>query len=385
MASLLTVIFFILPGILLYLMQHQTWAKKIGAVVLCYATGLLLGNLNILPSAFVPLQNQLSEITIALALPMLLFTLDVKQWSKVAGKAILSMLLATTSVVTLASGLFVYFKSSGHTTEQLSHLAGMSVGVYTGGTPNLAAIKAGLDIPNEPYLLFHSFDTLIGAVYIALMITTAIPFFRFILNKPNLSSSVFNHKMDNDDDYSPLIKRTNIKEITLVTLLSIFVLLVSVLISEGLKSLLNLQNTAAIIIVLLTSIGIGLSFFKKIRTLELAYKMGMYLILVFCLTVASMAKLDELLHFDPVIAIFLCSTVFGSIALHALLCKLTRVDSDTFMVTSVSAICSPPFVPIMAKALGNPNVILSGMTTGIIGYALGNYLGISLALFLQTF
>jgi len=117
----------------------------------------------------------------------------------------------------------------------------------------------------------------------------------------------------------------------------------------------------------------------------LAYKMGMYLILVFCLTVASMAKLDELLHFDPVIAIFLCSTVFGSIALHALLCKLTRVDSDTFMVTSVSAICSPPFVPIMAKALGNPNVILSGMTTGIIGYALGNYLGISLALFLQTF
>jgi hypothetical protein len=27
---------------------------------------------------------------------------------------------------------------------------------------------------------------------------------------------------------------------------------------------------------------------------------------------------------------------------------------------------------------------LSGMTTGIIGYALGNYLGISLALFLQA-
>ena len=37
----------------------------------------------------------------------------------------------------------------------------------------------------------------------------------------------------------------------------------------------------------------------------------------------------------------------------------------------------------MARALGNPGAILSGMTTGIIGYALGNYLGISLALFLQ--
>ncbi len=38
---------------------------------------------------------------------------------------------------------------------------------------------------------------------------------------------------------------------------------------------------------------------------------------------------------------------------------------------------------VLMKALGNPGVLLSGMTTGIIGYALGNYLGVSLALLLQ--
>jgi len=70
--------------------------------------------------------------------------------------------------------------------------------------------------------------------------------------------------------------------------------------------------------------------------------------------------------------------------LHAILCKLARIDSDTFMVTSVAAVCSPPFVPMMARALGNPGTMLSGMTTGIVGYALGNYLGISLALYLQS-
>ena len=96
-----------------------------------------------------------------------------------------------------------------------------------------------------------------------------------------------------------------------------------------------------------------------------------------------MANLNELLNFNPVVAIFLFGTVLGSILLHALFCRLANVDSDTFMVTSVSAICSPPFVPMMAKALGNSSVLLSGMTTGIIGYALGNYIGISLALLLQ--
>jgi uncharacterized membrane protein len=39
---------------------------------------------------------------------------------------------------------------------------------------------------------------------------------------------------------------------------------------------------------------------------------------------------------------------------------------------------------MLVKALGNPAVLLSGMTTGIIGYALGNYIGISLGLFLQN-
>ena len=54
------------------------------------------------------------------------------------------------------------------------------------------------------------------------------------------------------------------------------------------------------------------------------------------------------------------------------------------MVTSVAAVGSPPFVPMMARALNNPGAILPGMTTGVIGYALGSYLGISLGLYLRS-
>ena len=54
----------------------------------------------------------------------------------------------------------------------------MAVGVYTGGTPNLAAIKAGLDIPHGEYIVFHSLDTLVGASYLLLMLTVGVPLFR---------------------------------------------------------------------------------------------------------------------------------------------------------------------------------------------------------------
>jgi uncharacterized membrane protein len=167
-------------------------------------------------------------------------------------------------------------------------------------------------------------------------------------------------------------------------MLSALVMAMSLGLSELAKIVFAVENTSALTIIFLTTLGMALSFSERVRTLALSYKTGMYLIYVFCFAVATMANLDDLAELSLSITLFVFGTVAGSLLLHAILCKLAGVDSDTFMVTSVSAICSPPFVPLLVKALGNPGVLLSGMTTGIIGYALGNYLGISLALFLQS-
>ncbi len=71
--------------------------------------------------------------------------------------------------------------------------------------------------------------------------------------------------------------------------------------------------------------------------------------------------------------------LFGSFILHVLLCSLFKIDVDTMLIVSVSAICSPPFVGVVAVSLKARKLILPGITTGIIGYAAGNYLGIALA------
>ena len=72
-------------------------------------------------------------------------------------------------------------------------------------------------------------------------------------------------------------------------------------------------------------------------------------------------------------------SLLWTMLLHAAFCKVLGIDTDTFLITSVSAVCSPPFVPVVAKALNNKEIILSGLTTGIIGYAVGNYLGVGFA------
>jgi len=65
--------------------------------------------------------------------------------------------------------------------------------------------------------------------------------------------------------------------------------------------------------------------------------------------------------------------------LHVLLSRLFKIDADTVMITSTALICSPPFVPVIAGAIKNKEIIISGLTVGIIGYAVGNYLGFFVA------
>ena len=71
--------------------------------------------------------------------------------------------------------------------------------------------------------------------------------------------------------------------------------------------------------------------------------------------------------------------IFGSLVLQVLLARLLKIDADTMTISSVTYICSPPFVPMMAAAMKNRSVLASGLAIGVVGYAIGNYLGFLLA------
>jgi uncharacterized membrane protein len=384
MQTLVALLFLVAPAAVIYLANNQAWARRIGVVVLCYLIGVGVGGAGFIPERAQGVAPLLSEITIVLALPLLLFCLDVRQWSRVAGKALLSLLFAVTAVTSLATLLFfIYRDDSGAAAD----LAAMSVGVYSGGTPNLAAIKTGLEIPDARYLAFHSLDAVVGAVYFLFMLTLGVPLFRALLPgsddaAPSVAPAV--SEPMGQDDYRPLLRPGNIGQAGVAVLLAALVVLLSLASSELLALVQGGERDSAVLIVVLTTLGILFSMHPRVRALVFSYRLGMYLIYVFCLSVSSMVSFEVLTQLDATLTVFLLAVVFAGLALHAMLCRLAGVDGDTFMVTSVAAVGSPPFVPLMARALNNPGAILPGMTTGVIGYALGSYLGISLGLYLRS-
>ena len=132
-----------------------------------------------------------------------------------------------------------------------------------------------------------------------------------------------------------------------------------------------------VFILLLTTLGVVCSFIKPIKALTASYNIGIYLIYIFSMVIASMADFSNLNIAGGINQFaFLTVAVFLSLALHALLCRAMRVDADAMVISSVAFINSPPFVPMAAAAMNNKNIIVTGLSVGVVGYAVGNYFGV---------
>jgi uncharacterized membrane protein len=400
-----------MPLVILFLCYKYPFINKLGPVILAYLFGLILGNSGILPSmgsylndflitnpkagindielllgqklltendllAFriYKLKDTLTSITILLAIPLMLFSANIRDWGQLAGKTFVSMIIGLFSVVTMIVLGFFIFRESG--INDLWKLSGLLVGVYTGGTPNLASLKLMLDVDAETYILTHTYDLIVGVFYLSFLLTIGKKIFlRFL---PAFPASLIENKIIETDQkesfwipfhakyFKPLLK-------------SFGVALVILLLAGGLAILVPESLLMVVIILTITTLAILASLIPAINRIRFTFESGMYLILIFSLVVASMADVRNFAGLTPGLLGYISLAVFGSLGLHFLLSKLFKVDAHTTMITSVAFICSPPFVPVIAGALGNKQIVVSGISVGIIGYALGNYLGFLIA------
>jgi uncharacterized membrane protein len=413
----LLLVFILTPMGILYACHRWPFLDKLGPVIIAYILGIILGNVGILPGMGTFLHEQmvnrpdlgLSEvkemmetgivtdsevlafriyklkdllvsITILLAIPLMLFSTNVRQWKEMAGKTVASLFLGLFSIIAVVTAGYFLFRSSG--LHELWKISGLLVGVYTGGTPNLAALKLVLDVDSDTYILVHTYDLIVGVAYLSFVLSVGPSWYRRILPP-------FPAKLTPVAVAATEIKKTFFSALGKKSLLPLFKAIgMSVLIvglGVGLGELVPKNMQMAVIVLGITSLGILASFIRWINKIENTFETGMYLILVFSMVVASMADIRNLTSISPALLGYIALAVFGSLFLHLLLSKLFKIDADTALITSVALVCSPPFVPVAAASMKNRQILVSGISIGIIGYAVGNYLGFLLANMLQGF
>ena len=376
-STIILVLFYIFsPLALLYLCHNYTFIKKIGAVIMAYALGLVLGSSGLLPEGSLQIQDIINTITIPLAIPLMLFSANIKSWMRLAGKTSLSMFIAFFAVVSTVIVGYLLFGSSDP--DNMWKVGGLLVGVYTGGTPNLASLKLMLDVDNEIYLVTHSYDMLIGAAYFFFILIVGQKVFGLVLPKYKPFGNEGEQDTMDLSSKEPFWGLLNPKN--LIPLLKAFGLSVLIFAIGGATTLFVPESAQMVVVVLLiTTLGILASLIPAVNKMPKTFDLGMYLILIFSISVASMVDFSKMTSVSPEIFYYVGFVIFGSLFLQVIISAFFKIDTDTVLITSTAMICSPPFVPAVAGALKNKEIVISGLTIGIIGYAVGNYLGVIIA------
>lgn len=374
--------FCLIPAGILWLCRRFPLLQKIGPVLLLYGLGLIIGNIGLMPQQMPAVQELLSNAMVPLAIPLMLFSCSFKMSG--ARSQILAMVTGLVSVILAVTAGYMIF---GASIPDGAKVGGMLTGVYTGGTINLAALKTMLGVDEETYIMMNSYDILVSFLYLSFLLTIGIKLFRKFL--PN-ESRQFSAKdaedlqkeigKENENPYKGLFTKAGMSQAG--KLIGLTAVIIGV--SAGVALLLPSSMFMTIFILMLTTLGIAFSFVKNIREMKYSYDIGMYFIYIFCLAVASMADLGKL-DFAGGISLlgYLLVAVFGSLAIQVILARIFRIDSDMTIIASVTYINSPPFVPMMAAAMKNKDVLIPGLTIGVIGYAAGNYLGFLMSRLLE--
>ena len=382
-AYIILACYIIFPILIIEAFKRWTIVQKIGTVVLAYAVGIiasLCGVFNFatpeVAESFSKLQSTIMSVAVPLAIPLMLFNCDFKLWTKSLPKTAWALVTGIMAVIIASiSGYFIFRNN----VPEIAKVTGMMAGIYTGGTMNFNALGAALKVDRSVMAIVLAFQMVITTPYIFFLLGGGYKIFRKLLPYKDITHK---GRMDEDqvetadvENYRGMFEKKNF--IGMMKGLGLSVIFLAV--GAGLALLITGTLNELVVILTITTLSIIASFFKPIRELPKTFELGMFFILIFSVIVASMFDINSVNGGSLYIGGFVLWIIGISVGLHLLLCRIAKVSGDLFCVCQVGLLCSPPFVPPIAGAMKNKKVLISGIVVGLVGYAIGTYLGALLA------
>ena len=381
---LILALYVLIPIAIIECFKRSKWMRKIGTVVAAYAIGIIFALTGFVhfeagteaAVTFSKLQSTLMSVTVPLAIPLMLFNCDFRLWTKALPKTIWSLVGGITAVlVAVVSGYFIF-----RTPEipEFNKVAAMMTGIYTGGTMNFNALGASLGVDKTLMAIVLAFEMVLTTPYIFFIIGGGYKVFRKILpyndvtRRGRTDEEVASKDVEN---YEGMFAKENVGGMFAGLGLSVLFLAIG----AGLALLITGTLNELVVILTITTLSIIASFFKKVRELPKTFELGMFFILIFSVIVASLFDIHSVNGGSMIIGMFVAWVMVSTAVLHLLFCRIAHVSGDLFCVSHVALLCSPPFVPPVVGAMQNKKVLISGIVIGLVGYAIGTYLGVLIA------
>ncbi len=416
--TILTVIaviaIFTLPIFIVWLTRKFKLLGAVGAIVICYLVGFAFSAIGLSGHDYDKgLTTTIAYVLVALSIPLVLFSINLKSVKTLAKGTVIGYSLCIVSAVVVAVAMFFITRLFMEGTDKL---AAMTIGLYTGGTPNLNAIGISLKAGSENISAANLSDSIVGGLYFLLIISVMPKVYGAILKRREkraggkkgarnaaVSDSGASASADANaingtqeasaDEQAVTVESAPVEEPkkddytfgfsikdkkSVLKLIGAFFLAVACL---GVGALLEflIEGTVGenlLYILIAVSVGgVAFSFITPVREIKGQYPLGMYLILFFSIALAmSIDWTVFLTDILPTLAFFAVAQV-SVVLIHLLLCKIFRIDGDTALITSTAGVYGPPFIAPAAKACRRPDLIAPGIICASLGLAIGTVLG----------
>ncbi|MCU0448721.1 MAG: DUF819 family protein [Bernardetiaceae bacterium] len=354
--------------------------RQVSPAILVIGLGALAANGGLIPASATPTPVYDAAFTYLapLAVFLLMLNINLPTLQRI-GLPMLGLFFLGTLGSLVGAVLAFWAVGGGQAAPWLAKVAGMYTGTYIGGSLNFNAIalhyRLGEELPHV-FAAATAVDNVVGSL--AIMATLGVT--RWLARRwPRHQAAPDSGLTGND----PLPHPTAHPPGSLLDL--------GLLLGLGLAVWWVANQAAAWLpavppILVLTTLSLAVAQIPAVARLRGAQLLGTFLIYIFLAVIGAYCDFAVLIQ-NHTLALQLMAFVGILISTHALFIfgvgGWLGQDWAKIAVASMANIGGPPTALAVAEGLRRPDLLLPGVLGGGIGYAIGTYLGIGLAEWLQ--
>lgn len=370
----------------IYLEQTYKWASKVTGAIIGLLLAMFLANIKVIPTEAATYDIVWGYV-VPLGIPLLLYNANIKKIWRESGKMLIMFLLS--SIGTLL-GVFVSFILLKNYIPDLYKMAAMMTGSYIGGGVNFAAMAQSFGTDSEWVSALVVADNLLMALYFfVLLAIPSIGFFRRKFIHPYIDEVEGRIDTKEGENLAKQYwgrKEISLRDIAFGVALSFVIVWISTEISNFLGSVIPTGNFILDLFngflgnkyLLITTFTVLLATFAPnfMSNIHGAQEIGTFLIYIFLVVIGVPASIELIVTRAPLLLLFTGIIVAINMIISLILGKIFKFSIEEILVASNANIGGPTTAAAMAIAKGWNKLIGPSILAGILGYVIGNYLGI---------
>lgn len=363
-------------------------ASRVGAAVIAILMAAVASNAGLVAPASPVYDIVVGPVT-SLAIAWLLLSVNLADLRKVGGKVLgaFGLALAGTVLGAMVGG----FLFAGEFGAETWKLAGTLTGTYTGGSLNFVAVSRGTGLADSLFAGTTAADNVATTLWLGATLLLPIWLAKFYPPIPAEHLAATDSPATDTDSAgtgepvaAPLAGGMAADAHPYFAGVSVSTLDMAVLGAAGLLLILLADAVAIVVpaipsVLWLTTFALLAGHLTPLGRVPGAFQLGNFALVLFFVIIGIFSRVAEIISVGVAVLWFTLIVV----GIHGLvvfgLGRLFRIDVASLSVASQAAVGGPSSALAVAVAREWPALVLPGVIVGLLGYAVGNYLGFAVA------